>query len=261
MCRFQRRSSTSTPAAILGLQFLRRRRAGREIRAVARWRPRRRRTADRSSAWSRKFVDHGAVGGDGLDFAVLLPERGGRALDDLDDDLAGIELAHARLPDQRRLLESRARRVDVEERQRDFRRDAGDGEHLAARQARLAGHRDRLDAETRGRARGSRRRPPSLATNAWYCPPRTAPTAATAISSAAASTTPRPRGAGRSKRMRRQKRAAPRALAAQQHARRRAASAPPPLASAGAAGRRQPRCSLSDRKTRPPPSTPPARQT
>ena len=65
-------------------------------------------------------VDHRAVGGDRADLAVLLPQRGRRALDDVDDDAIGIELAHARLLDQRQRFERLARLGGVEERAATF---------------------------------------------------------------------------------------------------------------------------------------------
>ena len=59
----------------------------------------------------------------------------------------GIELAHARLLDERIGLEPRARRGDVEERQRVPRADPGDREDPRFGHVRRAGHGDDVDAE------------------------------------------------------------------------------------------------------------------
>ena len=115
--RFQRRSSTSTPATIFGLSSAeasskRRELAQPLVGAVPDD------EGKRGEALIAQQVDDRAVGRDRADLAVLLPKRDGRALDDVDDDPIGIEFAHARLLDQRQRLEILARLRDVEERQR-----------------------------------------------------------------------------------------------------------------------------------------------
>ena len=55
-----------------------------------------------------QFVDRRAVGGDDVNFAVLLPHAVRRALDNLDHNLVRVELAHARLLDERFGFEARS---------------------------------------------------------------------------------------------------------------------------------------------------------
>ena len=97
-------------------------------------------------------VDRGAVGGDDRDLAVLLPQRIRRALDEVDHEMVGIELAHARRLDQRLGLEPRARRRGVEKQQRALRIDPGLGENLRLAEIGLAGdgHDRDVEAERAG---------------------------------------------------------------------------------------------------------------
>ena len=64
------------------------------------------------------FVDRRAVGRDRVNLSVFLPDAVGRAFDNLDHDLVGIELADACLSDERIGLEAGARICNVEERKR-----------------------------------------------------------------------------------------------------------------------------------------------
>ncbi len=111
------------------------------------------------------LVDHGAVGGDHLDLAVALPEGGGLALDLVDHDLVGIELAHRHAGDERLGEQALARPVEVEEGHRGAPVDPGGGEHLALVHPRDAGDRHPLDAEA-GDAGHDVEGPPVLATKA-----------------------------------------------------------------------------------------------
>ena len=93
------------------------------------------------------LVDRRAVGGDGADLAVLLPDAVGRALDDVDDDLVWIKLAHARLLDERIGLEPRPGGGDVEEQKRAFRADAGERQDPRFAEMGCARHGHHFDAE------------------------------------------------------------------------------------------------------------------
>src|SRR5208337_1748622 len=92
-------------------------------------------------------------GGDGANLAVLLPHAVRSALHDLDHDLVRVELAHARLLDERIGFEPRARRGYVEEWQRVLRANSGDRENARFAHMRRAGHGDDVDPEAE-RSRG-----------------------------------------------------------------------------------------------------------
>src|SRR5215216_4660493 len=92
-------------------------------------------------------VDDGAVGRDDEELAVLLPQRVGVALDEGDDELVGVELAHGGALDEGQRLEPLAGLAHAQERQRHARRDAGGVQDLDLGQGRDADDRDLLDAE------------------------------------------------------------------------------------------------------------------
>ena len=144
--KFQRRWPTRTPASTRGLQFVHRVQepdifAHAPVRAFADHK------RQIGVAAVSDLVDRRPVGGDCADVSVLLPDGVGRALDDVDDDLVGIELADARLFDERIGLEPRLRLGHVEKRQRSARIDARDREDPGLAHVRRAGDRDHCDAK------------------------------------------------------------------------------------------------------------------
>ena len=80
----------------------------------------------RGKALRHVRLEHGAVGGDQRDAAVLLPEREGLALLDVDVQAAGIKLEHGRVGDPRIGHQPRARLRGVEKQQRGAAGDAGE---------------------------------------------------------------------------------------------------------------------------------------
>ncbi len=90
---------------------------------------------------------HGAVGGDQRDAAVLLPQREGLALLDLDAQPAGIKLEHRGLRDPRIGQQPDARLPGIEEQQRGASGDAGEAQDVLAADFMLAGERDLGNAE------------------------------------------------------------------------------------------------------------------
>ena len=132
--RFQRRWSTRTPGLDAGLSSsIASRRAANSRRAQVRA------LADDErqpgvAVVAQRRRSRAPSARDRLDLAVLLPERVGRALDDLDDDLVGIELAHARLLDERVGLEPGLARAATSKKGSEFfGADAGDARGCAAR--------------------------------------------------------------------------------------------------------------------------------
>lgn len=116
-----------------------------------------------------QVIDHLAVGGDHLDLAVLLPERGGLALDLIDDDLVGVELPHGGAGDQLLGEQSVAHAIDVEERHGGAPVDTGGAQHLALVHPRQAGDGHPLDAEA-GDPREDVERPAILGDEAIVAP-------------------------------------------------------------------------------------------
>ena len=90
---------------------------------------------------------HGAVGGDHIDAAVLLPEREGPALLDLDAQAVGIKLEHRGLRDPRVAQQPMAGLRGIEEQQRGAAGHAGKAEDVFAADFTLAGERDLGNAE------------------------------------------------------------------------------------------------------------------
>ena len=175
------------------------------------------------------------------------------------DDLVGIELAHARLLDERIGLEPRARRRDVEERQRVLRADAGERQNPRLVEMGRAGDRDDVDAEAE-RARDDIAEAAVIARRRRRTGrrgPRRSPRRPTRIGERQRDLEPERRRALERKAPAQDPRARP--FAAQQHLGRDAATATP--ASAGRAPRLHPSDSLSDRTRRPPPSRRQARRT
>ena len=97
--------------------------------------------------------EHGPVGGDHRDLAVVLPEREGFAFLERDLEPARIELAHRRLRDPGHAFEAAAGSVDIEEQQRGAHSHSGGGEDLLLGELPVAAERDRGDAEA-GRIAG-----------------------------------------------------------------------------------------------------------
>ena len=97
---------------------------------------------------------HGAVGGDQINAAVLLPEREGLALLDLDAQPVGIKLEHGGVRDPRIGHQADARLSGVEEQQRRAAGDAGKTEDVVAADFMFAGERDFGNAEADAVGRG-----------------------------------------------------------------------------------------------------------
>ena len=95
-------------------------------------------------------LEHRAVIGDHREPAVLLPQRERRALDDVDLELAGIELQHRGVGDPGIGLQLVAHGGGIEEQQRGAAIDAADREHLVLAQLLAAVDGDRGDAESGG---------------------------------------------------------------------------------------------------------------
>ena len=92
-------------------------------------------------------LEHGAVGGNHAQPAVLLPQRKSVTLGDRDLQPVRIELEHGGVGDPRICQQPLARRIGVEEQKRGAAGDAGRGEDFFAADFLLAGERDRRDAE------------------------------------------------------------------------------------------------------------------
>ena len=95
-------------------------------------------------------VDLRAVLGDETDRAVLLPQRVGLALLEVDHEVARIELGDRGFLDERDRGQAIAQRRGIEQQQGVARPDAGDGEDLGLGQLVRAGDGDGPDVEARG---------------------------------------------------------------------------------------------------------------